>query len=265
MNTLLLYYQRTTDIDDKMLWKEAAIDQECFVRGVLGRDLLHTPVFIIGMHRSKSIDLPVYGLALQNGIKVILSCNFHGWYASVELPKALPPYYLDPDLFDHGYGDDSRHFFCYGFEDKEEYGNYYPDNPECTKFRVELKNKYTVYMMLFLLNKAFPPKDIEVSNRSVDSIKDSIEEIFKKNGVFELIDISKDLGLENPTFRPILSGWEVLWRTYYTINKYLVETEKNYGFTDKCNNPEIFAEYIYKCPDALKVFALEEMAFKTIF
>lgn len=41
MNKLLIYEQRTIDIDDNLIYKKPAIHQECFVKDVIGYGLLY--------------------------------------------------------------------------------------------------------------------------------------------------------------------------------------------------------------------------------
>lgn len=260
MNTLLLYYQRTTEIDDKMLWKQSAIDQELFIRETIGSNLLRVPVFIIGKHISKSIELPVYGLVFRNGIKAIISYNFHCWVMSVELPDTLPENYLPTDLFTSGV--DREVPWCYGFKKEWEYGCL---QPGVTKFTVELDDKYRVFTVIYLLSKAFPLK-IYQGERDKESIQRSIEEIYKANGFYELYDVSKDLGLSKPTMKPRMEGWEIMWRVYNIIENAGREAGESYDVISKIpEDPKLFSEYICKFPGVMSEFLFTEDAFKTKF
>ena len=80
---LLEWMRETPDIEDKMNWKRPAERQMCFVRDQIGRNLLRVPVFAVSTHRSKSIDLPVYGLTMRNGIEMYARENFYGWVVSL--------------------------------------------------------------------------------------------------------------------------------------------------------------------------------------
>ena len=103
---LLLHWMRKQEIDDKMLYKNAAIKQECFIRDQICMRLLHTHSFVISTHRSKSIVLPVYAFTMENGIKVICRENFYGWKLSVKLPKDRPCENIIPeDLLEDGYNE----------------------------------------------------------------------------------------------------------------------------------------------------------------
>ena len=68
---LLLHWMRKQEIDDKMIYKNVAIKQECFLRDQICERLLHTHAFVVSTHMSKSIILPVYAFTMENGIKVI--------------------------------------------------------------------------------------------------------------------------------------------------------------------------------------------------
>ena len=59
---LLLHWMRKQEIDDKMIYKNAAIKQECFLRDQICMRLLHTHAFVVSTHMSKSIILPVYAV-----------------------------------------------------------------------------------------------------------------------------------------------------------------------------------------------------------
>lgn len=260
MNTLLLYHQKTTEIDDQMLWKQSAIDQMLFMRETVGFGLLNVPVFIIGKHRSKSIELPVYGLVFRSGIKMMVSYNFYCWVVSVELPDTLPEDYLPKDLFT--YGVDKEVPYYYGFKKEWEYGCY---SSKSLRFTVELEDKYRVFTMIYLLSRAFPPK-IYQEERDKKSIQRSIEEIYKANGFYEFCDYSKDLGLEKPTMNPIMNGWEIMWGTYYILENVGRKGGESYkNLSEAAEDPKLFSEYICKYPEVLSEFLFTKDAFSTVF
>ena len=116
---LLLHWMRKQEIDDKMLYKNAAIKQECFIRDQICMRLLHTHSFVISTHRSKSIVLPVYAFTMENGIKVICRENFYGWKLSVKLPKDRPCENIIPeDLLEGGYNENASKCYIEGFKDE---------------------------------------------------------------------------------------------------------------------------------------------------
>lgn len=114
---LLLQWMRKQEIDDKMIWKKAAEHQEIFVRDDLCASLLHTPVFVVSTHCSKSIELPVYRFMLHNGIIVTARENFYGWVVSIKSPFMVD---LPEDLVygdeEDGKNGDVVDCYCEGFK-----------------------------------------------------------------------------------------------------------------------------------------------------
>lgn len=241
MNILLLYYQRTHSIPDEMLWKQEAINQELFMRDTIGLSLLRSPVFVVGEHTSKSIKLPVYGIVLRNGIKVVLSYNFHIWVVSVELPE---PIELPVGLFSEGVCE--RVPFCYGFQDKWKYGPYKPDS---LKFTVGIDNEYKVYTLLFLLKNAFPDKIFTGDLLTSKDISTNIDLIYLANGFYCLRDVKEELGLKISCLQREMKGFEIFPRILGLDNEI----------------PEVAAEYILSDPNVLQEYLIEENAFKTEF
>lgn len=147
---LLLQWQRNWEIDDKMLWKKSAEKQTCFVRDNLCRGLLHTPVFVVSTHTSKSIRLPVYRFRMHNGILVTARENFYGWVVSIKSPF---PVNLPDDLV-HGDGannnEDISSCYCEGFKEDWVYP-YGIENVRLSTFRVE--GDYRLYALMCELNK----------------------------------------------------------------------------------------------------------------
>lgn len=251
MNKLLIYEQRTIDIDDNLIYKKPAICQECFVRDVIG-GLLHTPIFVISHHRSKSISLPVYGFRMRNGIKVIMRNNFYNWKVSIELPTiALDKNYLDIDLFSDGVNANINSCYCEGFKEEWVYGRYESNSDNCLKFTVELLNDYKLYMMLFLLNKFNTQQDIVYDKKSVEEITESIKNIHKENG------------LDETSY--FLNTWEILHYTFNEVDKINIREYKNYMTQFEIKDPKVFAEYICRYPKAEEEFLKEEALFKMNF
>ena len=280
MKELLLKFMRQWDIDENLIYKKAGINQAIFVRDELALNLLRAvPVFAISTHRSKSVPLPVYGLTMRNGIKLIMRDNFYDWKATVILPKPLPKNYLPTELFSN-HGDISD---CYleGFHASWSFKNYDPESETQTKFTVELSNKYKVYMLVFFLKNAFPDKEFnpEDDKRTVEEIKASIDKIHDEAG-FNIWREDDTFG-GKPYKRRLMSGFEILWRTYNAIddfkndevtdydskykyfeNKYWNshphEDNARFLMLDVPNDSSLFAKIIHGEPEVHKVFLMEE-------
>ena len=218
---------RQWEIDDKLIWKQAGIDQAVFVRDVLAGGLLGgIPCFAVSQHRSKSVVLPVYGFTMKNGIKIITRYNFYDWKVSVELPRPLPKNYLPTEIFSND--GDIPDCYLEGFKDEWSYKNYDPESETQTKFTVEISHKYKMYLLCFFLKNAFPEVefDVDSDHRTVEEIKASIDKIHDENGYNDFRD---DDGWGKPVKRRVLSGFEILWRTYHKIDSIRDEAR---GITD---------------------------------
>lgn len=139
-----------------MNFKKATEGQVCFVGDTLPKAYCTSKeeyrfavdgmgVQVIGSHRSKSCDLPVYGLDIPHlGVRAVLSDNFHGWVVSVETPKPV-----DLSMFDSRMSDKPCvPMYCSGFEDRWVYGTR-AHNP-CV-FTVEMWSQYDIYAMFMTI------------------------------------------------------------------------------------------------------------------
>jgi len=88
----LISWMRALEIDDKMLYKQAALRQMCFFRDLPSTLFLHKDthhhaandfVHIHGFHKSKSVQLPVYHIAIP-GLEIWARDNFYNWNVTVE-------------------------------------------------------------------------------------------------------------------------------------------------------------------------------------
>ena len=273
MNKKILYYMRKQEIGDEMLWKKAAIDQEIFMRDIIGMNLLKVPMFVVSWHTSKSISLPVYGFVMRNGIKVITRYNFYDWKLSIVTPQKLPDDFIPEDLVSGGYGEGHEISDCYleGFRSEWSYGPYLcHDTPN--KFTIEVGNKFHVYVLLYMLNKAFNRTvfDVDKDTRTVEEIAESIKEIYTDNGVYEMYQ-SDRFGKDKPFEEAYMSGWEVLWSTHCKLDDVLhEEREKDPSIKycmamDVAEDPKEYAEEICKRPEVKRTFLMEESFFKTKF
>lgn len=280
MKEQLLMFMRQWDIDDNLIYKKAGINQAIFVRDTLAGNLLHyVPVFAISTHMSKSVSLPVYGITMRNGIKLIMRDNFYDWKVSVILPKPLPKNYLPTELFSNR--EDIPDYYLEGFHDEWAFKTYDPDDDKQTKFTVEVRNKYDIYVLFFYLKNAFPDKEFNPDDdkRTVEEIKASIDKINDDTGYNTWREDDTING--KPYKRRLMSGFEILWRTYHSIDNLENEEAKDYdsrhnylktNYWDKCNheaderfitldipdNSELFAMIVHGEPQVKKAFLMEE-------
>lgn len=260
MNELLLYGQRRDSISDNMIYKNDAVSQECFIRDTICAYFLHVPAFSISSHISKSIVLPVYGFVMRNGIKIIARDNFYGWIVSIELPKPLPMGYLYKDLFSYGI-DNKQIKYAEGFKQEWIYDCYDENSTDCTKFTVAVDDKYKFYMLMYLLNKAFENIKFEIDDRDIAEITEVIKEIYTHNGFYN-IEENNDLGFKR--MKRTMSGFDILRFTHYALSD-IRRKENKYDDMEIADNPDLYAEYIYKNPEIKKAFLMEEYMFKTKF
>ena len=263
---------RKQEIEDEMLWKDAAINQEIYMRDTVSMNTLRVPMFVVSWHTSKSILLPVYGFVMRNGIKVIARYNFYDWKLSVATPESLPDDYIPEDLVSDGWkGEKIPDCYLEGFRKEWSYGPYKPHNTP-KKFTIEVRDKYHVYVILYLLKKAFPEQvfDPYKDKRTVEEIAESIKEIYTDNGVYD-IHPSDRFGKDTDFKEGWMSGWEVLWSTYCKLDDtYHEEREKDPSIKycmamDAAEDPQTFAEEICKRPEVKRTFLMEESFFKTKF
>ena len=137
---------------ENMKFKGAVEDQVCFVGDTLPKAYCTTSdeysfasqgdgIQVVGSHRSKSCDLPVYGLDIPHlGVRAVLSNNFHGWVVSVELPRAV-----DLSMFDGMMSKEPCNpMYCSGFTHGWVYG---PRSLNPSVFTVEMGSRYDIYAM----------------------------------------------------------------------------------------------------------------------
>ena len=280
MKELLLKFMRQWDIDENLIYKKAGIDQAIYVRDTLAMNLLRSvPAFAISMHRSKSVPLPVYGLTMRNGIKLIMRDNFYDWKVSVILPKPLPKNYLPMELISND--GDIPDCYLEGFHNEWGFETYKPEDEKQNKFTIEVYGKYRLYTLLFYLKNAFPEKEFnpEDDKRTVEEIKESIDKIHEEAG-FNIWREDDTIG-GKPYKRRLMSGFEILWRTYNAIDDFKNDEVKDYDskykyfenkywnshphednarflILDVPNDTALFAKIIHDEPTVHKVFLMEE-------
>lgn len=246
MKQLLLSWLRNDEVDDKMIYKNAAERQEIFIRDDVGASLLEVPVFVISEHRSKSITLPVYGFTMRNGIKVICRDNFYDWKVSVQLSKCREygDIVVPRDLVSDGYRKEISNCYFEGFKNEWVFPAFNPDDDKQLKFSVEVSDDYRLYALLYNLKHLFMDKYFDTNNITVDEVKDSIIKLYDK---FFVDDYNLD-------------GGELFFETYHHLIDYDFRKEHNIEKTpwDAYKNAEDFAEQIVKYPEILNEFFMEK-------
>ena len=247
---LLLYWMRKREIDDKMLYKKAAIKQECFIRDQICMNLLHTHSFVISAHRSKSIVLPVYAFAMENGIEVICRENFYGWKLPVKLPKDRPCVEIIPeDLLEGGYNENISKCLFEGFKDEWVFEGYKLDKTQ-RNFSFGIYSDYDFYTVMYMLKHLYEKEDFseDVKKLAKEYVVSTINQIYDEFGYNEM-EMTHDWG--EPAERRVMDGSEILWKTFHHLDDYDFRKEKgidciSYHITDR---PEEFADYILKYPE----------------
>ena len=97
---------------------------------------------VIGVHRSKSVLLPVMEIDLPKiGLKVVLRCNFYDWCLSVESQKDIECDFMGLLTNEKGYFE--------GFPEDRIYEKYSETNKK--NFSICLRDEYQVYTFIFLI------------------------------------------------------------------------------------------------------------------
>ena len=263
---LLLHWMRKHGIDDKMIYKKAAIKQECFIRDQICMNLLHTHVFVVSTHMSKSIILPVYAFTMENGIKVICRENFHGWMLSVKLPKDRPYTEIIPeDLFEVGYNEDISSCYFEGFKDEWVFEGYRLDKTQ-RNFSFGIYSDYDFYTVMYMLKHLYEKEDFseDVKKLTKEYVVNSINQVYDKFGYNEM---EMTDGPGKPTERRVMSGWEIFQKTYLHLDDYNFRKDKglDYIYMDIADKPEEFATYIIKYPEIGQTFVSEVKSYNFEF
>lgn len=260
---LLLHWMRKQGIDENKIWAKPAIEQECFLRDVVCRRLLHTHAFVVSAHTSKSIKLPVYTFTMRNGIKVICRENFYGWKLSVSLPKLRPYENIIPeDLFQEGYDENIPRCHFEGFKEDWIFEGYKPNDIYQTRFSFGIRTDYDFYVVMYTLNRLYDEEDFTEGAKKLtkDYIVCTIKRIYDKFGYNEMISY------EGVTVRAV-SGSDIFTNTYFALYDFEFRKAKGIDFidTDIFDNVEELAEYIIKYPEVGKVFLAEVKSYNFEF
>lgn len=119
-----------------------------YVEDTLSNSLLGVEAFVVSIHRSKSCDIPVYAMMLENGIKIIMRNNFHDWVLTIMSPKEIS---IPNDLV---YGlhiyENLTPNYCEGFKEEWVF-DYKTENFKNTT--VYVSDDLRLFTLLYLLNK----------------------------------------------------------------------------------------------------------------
>ena len=264
----LLYFMRDWHLDEKLIYKDAAVEQACFIRDDIGLNLLRgVPVFVISTHTSKSCRLPVYYFKMRNGIKIICRGNFYDWKISVETPTKLREGLLPLDLISGGLHETIPTCYLEGFKDEWGYGPYNAANP-ANKFTIEVHDKYRFYVIMHALKNALPEVEFDESkdNRTVEEISEVIKKLYTQHGNTDVRPTDR-FGKDHIINEPMMSGYEILWMSYRQLDDYDFREKEKLDYKDIMNiyeDPVRFAEAILKYPEVHKAFLIEEEFFKEI-
>lgn len=126
--------------------------QVMFVRGKVASLLARTYeqyrdlVAVVGTHRSKSINCPIFFIDLpKEKVKIWMRYNFYNWNVSVEADMPITCDFLDTFNDDAGYG----YCYCEGMEDKK----FEPYCKDKRKFTVCIDNDYELYTFFKAMRK----------------------------------------------------------------------------------------------------------------
>jgi hypothetical protein len=100
---------------------------------------------VIGTHRSKSVELPVYQLTLDNGVVITMRHNFYDWKVSISSPReiemdfmslASATYVINP-------------VYCEGFPREVVYGSYAQNRKQ---FTLEIGQEHKLYTFMWVFS-----------------------------------------------------------------------------------------------------------------
>lgn len=135
--------------NENLIYKDAFYRQVSFVRSKLLSlfDIDDDDVKVINTHTSKSIELPVYEITLDDGTVLTMRDNFHEWKVSVSLPEERDINFLGLVNADEVISS----VYFEGFPDDRIYGSY---NQNRKQFSIELLSEYEVYAFMLLLKNS---------------------------------------------------------------------------------------------------------------
>lgn len=152
--------------EEEMLWKSAAGAQIRFVRDELGRIVfpgltyaeMGEKIDVVSTHRSKSIDLPVFGLFRDDlGCRIFLRNNFYNWKVSVSSGVPIVAdftglFHTSPPPEPEYTGNPLNSCYFEGFPEEIVY-DYYDAGDKC-KFSAEIHGDHSLWTTVFLIMRA---------------------------------------------------------------------------------------------------------------
>ena len=103
-------------------------------------------------------------------------------------------------------------------------------------------------------------------SRSVEDIVNVIKTIYDKHGNNDIRETDR-FGKDHIIEEPMMRGYELLWKTYYSLDDYKARERHGHTYEDVNNidrRVEDFAKYILEFPDVHKIFLMEEELFKEL-
>jgi hypothetical protein len=134
--------------------KESAVKQMMFVRdritSILAKEFedyqkLSERVGIIDSHQSRSIELPVLHLILNDGTEITLRNNFHDWKVSVKAMRDVRGNFMG--LFDEN--GEHHKVYCEGFPSEMVYGSYATNK---RRFTISLGGNEALFAFFWIFN-----------------------------------------------------------------------------------------------------------------
>ena len=144
----------------EMLYANATVHQVLFVRDTLpsafakdreeyrahSSDLDRPATMVVATHRSKSCNLPVYGLAIASlGVRAVLRGNFHDWKVSIDAPA---PVDLSAFASRTNLAEQINPVYCEGFDESLVLG---PHATSPRRFTVSIGDEYDVYALFLTM------------------------------------------------------------------------------------------------------------------
>lgn len=252
MNKLLLYHQRAVDYNDNLKFKEESESQEIFVRDNIGNIFPGAHIFVVSYHKSKSIDLPVYGIIARNGLSIVLRNNFYNWVVSIKLPHNISNCTIIKNLINNGYNDSGiSYIYCEGFKKEWVYGPYISNNENCKEFTVCIYNNYNLYTLLYIINSMINNFiSFNEDNRTKEEIIKSIDNIYYENGVYDKDDDDYQLMYEH----------EILTNTLDALSN--IELSHSY---DIIKDKDRLTKCIMRYPEVKSGFLMDEYMYNYKF
>lgn len=158
----LLTWMRVFEPNNDLSFKKSYWKQTVFVRDEINEllrdnyeDYKQNPVKVIGTHRSKSIELPVYYIYLNKyDTQIIMRNNFYDWKVSINSKYSI----TGIEEFFKNENENINPIFCEGFESSQVFGMYKDNNK---KFTIELSNnQYNLYTFFYILKKSLKDRKV---------------------------------------------------------------------------------------------------------